>query len=407
MCFAIAIPVHSASFVNVNQGDVIVAKNKREQQEALKQVIVKMTGTKDSLSTNGIKKALRSARDYILSYEYYLDGDHQRYKAIFDRKKIELLIRQEQLPIWGPRRPDAIVWLASKKQNDVLVVSENDNSPLRDKISAASASRGVDMLFPIMDLDDRLNVTETDVWARFMPIISNASSRYGTDYTIAARLIDTNLLKAQLGVESQSEKAGAEYSPPHRRLRGFARDELTLEQALNEEEIKRENNSLQPSDSKQTQRVLGPMVAIPDDASIALEWTIENQNEILSGRFFGTNEDELVHQLVDEYANLLGQKFAITPNEASTVKPLLTVSNVSSLSDVFELNSYLNDLTVVQGASLQKVDGHIATFSVSLIGSLVDLNNTIALDQRLTEIEGGEEALTPSDILQLNYFWQG
>jgi hypothetical protein len=179
----------------INEGVVAVLKNRQEQREAFKQVVVKMTGSPTVLESPGVIRATRNAREYILSFEYFVEDDEQRYRAVFDKEKLERLLRAEALPIWGARRPDGIFWLANRTDGEVQVVSEYSQSNLTKAIVKHMQARGVQIMFPLMDLDDAMLVTPTDVWGRFMPVIETASSRYATDYVIAARLIKVASLR--------------------------------------------------------------------------------------------------------------------------------------------------------------------------------------------------------------------
>lgn len=394
--------------VSVNEG-IVWVDGKNVQRQAMQQVVIKMTGSKESLSNSGVLKALKDASDYILSYEYFIENNQQKYKAVFDTAKIEALIRQEELPLWGAQRPEAIVWLAyANSADDIQLITDSDLSGIGELIQQHSQARGVQMLFPLMDLDDSLAISKTDVWARFLPVLRKASERYSSEYMITARLITTSNLRAQQ--ETQRGKNTFRHVIETHKLsgvRGFDRDALTLDVALQNEEIQYQQKS--ESDSNTGFNTID----IPDNADLALEWYIESKNEqnlqnMWTGREFGNNANMLLQQLIDTYTEKLGEKYAIATGDMPSVRPIITVSNVQSLKDIVALTRYLETLTVVDSTRLVQMQGNLATFEISLLGAMSDLYISLDLGTRLTAIEDTQQTeSTVTGGQPLHFFWQG
>lgn len=405
--FFASFAVFGVSIVNINEG-VVLVKGQYPQRDAMRQVLVKMTGSQESLSNTGVLQALKDANDYILSYEYYFEDNQRKYKAVFDKVKIEALIRQEKLPLWGAQRPEAIVWLAFSNANGINVVADNDNSNLRKAVKQYSQARGVQMLLPLMDLDDALALSKTDVWARFLPVLQKASERYNSEYLVTARIISTKELQAQHDIQ-HAKKIDNGYIDTHKLhgIRGFDRDALTLDVALQNEDIRRKQT---PSTLSET-RVND--INIPDEYSLALEWYIQSKkagdnSDIWSGREFGDDVDSLIQTLIDIYTNNLGEKYAIVTGDMPSVRPVITVSNIQSLKDIVTLTRYLEALTVVDSTRLVTLQGNLATFEISLLGAMNDLHNTLGLGTRLTAIKTNDAIAEASNEKQpLHFFWQG
>ena len=161
-------------------------------------------------------------------------------------------------------------------------------------------------------------------------------------------------------------------------------------------------------------RRLESYLSLPDDREVALEWVIhsraDSQFDARSGRIFANDEASAITDLVHHYADLLGERYAIVPSGEASETPLITVSNVRSLIDISVLTEYLEELTPVQAVSLVAVEGNVATFSVSLIGTLNDLNASLTFDERLTSVSNDadfQSAVFHNDVIQLHYFWKG
>lgn len=388
---------YASSVVEVNIGEVPTEQTQRPERAAFAQVLVKMTGSKESLKNDTVRSQMRNASSFLSSYAYFDQNQQQFYRGVFDREKVEQLIRSANLPLWGPRRPDAILWLVDQNNNNIQLVSDAEGSTLRRAIHTSSRLRGVKVLLPLLDLDDAMNLTEYDVWGRFMPALVNASQRYSTDYIIAARIQSTDNLSQRYELASARFDATTQVAKPFRDLAAFSYDisdvdtflALTLQQGEAQQSFEAEEFAINSEATKY---------------QFVLDWSIKGEGNVVSGQFYANSRAELIAKLLDHYADDLGQQYAIPSGERVDALTL-SIANVQSLTNMVELTRYLSDLTVVQSLQLQQLKGSVAIFSVSLLGNEMDLQNTLLLDEKISQLSRDSVPLRNNENMTLHLFW--
>lgn len=186
---------HGAPIENLNEGQIIVTDQsnftqKRAGKRAFQQVIVKLSGDVAVLENLQVRRAATNFEQYLVASTFIQEDDKLIYQAEFNEPKIVSLLRTENLNIWGKRRPTGLLWLAIEDDanKSKTLVSQSSSSPYLDIIKQSARDRGVDLLLPIGDLTDAMNVTPLDVWGLYSSSIFNNSNRYGTNYVIGARI---------------------------------------------------------------------------------------------------------------------------------------------------------------------------------------------------------------------------
>ncbi|QYJ99970.1 DUF2066 domain-containing protein [Shewanella psychrotolerans] len=159
-------------------------------KQAFKNVLVKNSGSQNAFSVPSIAAATNKPTAFIRQYGYQ-EVDGQLYlNASFDHQKVIKLLRDEQLPVWGKQRPLTLFWLSQETEGERVVVSDESMIETRSHIGDLASERGVPVLLPIMDLDDSMLVSVTDIRGMFADQVAAASARYSTDYFIMVS-IDT------------------------------------------------------------------------------------------------------------------------------------------------------------------------------------------------------------------------
>jgi hypothetical protein len=166
---------------------------------AFEAVLVKVTGRRDVGKSPGVQEALRQPIRYVQQYFYQPlpageATDPQRSQLLtarFDPQATNDLVRQAGVPLWGRTRPTTLVWLAVEDGGDRYLVG--GGAALSDSLQAAldreAQRRGVPMLIPMMDLEDRNKLYFTDVWGGFEDAIVRASERYHASAVLVGRLL--------------------------------------------------------------------------------------------------------------------------------------------------------------------------------------------------------------------------
>lgn len=187
--------VNATQVIQTNIAAIAVDDQSQRSQDAalksaFKQVMIKITGNKDALQNPGVKAALRTPQAYLRSYQFDFQEGKTLYVAEFDKVKLNELLQREGLPLWGERRPETLLWLATEdsESGERQLLDETTPSEMREHLSAKAKERGLPLSFPLMDLTDRTTISIYDVWGRFVQSLTQASHRYSVDNVIGARM---------------------------------------------------------------------------------------------------------------------------------------------------------------------------------------------------------------------------
>lgn len=192
---ALALPVaglysHQTSLLSESE----TARNQAFSR-ALRAVIVKLTGGDEALAVPGVDAALISASDYVegVSYatlEVGTAASEQRLITVdFAPALIDSLLARLGVPVWNSNRPSVLVWIAlqSSEGERRLMTPESDPG-LVAALEAFARGRGLPLIFPVLDVEDRRALPETDLWDLREEAIFLASARYGADSILAGRI---------------------------------------------------------------------------------------------------------------------------------------------------------------------------------------------------------------------------
>lgn len=194
----------SATDVELYREKVVISQNaaQKEQNEAVadafERVLVRVTGQDDALVTPEIRKELSNGSRYLTSFrfdssdEFFTNilGEQVPTKSMileFDENAVNSLLLRNQLPVWGSRRPDVLVWIADRSDAD-RIPSDSESSELTEALAVQADRRGLPYLLPIMDLTDTLALGFPELFGLFSQDIEAASARYESEAVLAGRL---------------------------------------------------------------------------------------------------------------------------------------------------------------------------------------------------------------------------
>lgn len=155
-------------------------------QEALQQVLVKISGTTAVMMNNIIQTQSRMPDHFIRSYRYQTTAQGLVLTVVFAPDLIDGLLHQAQQPIWGKSRPLILLWQAVEINGQRQILGQNN--VLTAQFEQAMNERGLPVLWPSLDLDDQMALPIGTLWGLFRDNISQASMRYLTDAQMAGKL---------------------------------------------------------------------------------------------------------------------------------------------------------------------------------------------------------------------------
>ncbi len=187
------------------------AERSRAFREALSAVIVKVSGDPRWLENPLIERAIAQAQNYVEATSYIsesiqlpledntLDADanapqfytaEQRIISVnFAAGLVDQLLADANIPVWNSNRPSVLVWMVLQSSaGDRNFLSADSNPEIVKAMQDFAADRGLPIIFPVLDFEDRRNLTENTVWNLDAAAIASASERYGADSILAGRL---------------------------------------------------------------------------------------------------------------------------------------------------------------------------------------------------------------------------
>lgn len=186
--------IQSAEVSDLYQFKVLVSDKStysRDQasKAALLGVLTKVSGSTVDSELPEIKDAFNNISQFMRKYQYQDAEYGEQYLIIrFDNNKVDSLLNETGYPIWGNRRPLVLIWLAFEDAFQRDLVTREGFPQIEQVLSDQSQKRALPIVLPLLDLEDRVNITVSDVWANFSEPVNLASKRYNPERIVTARL---------------------------------------------------------------------------------------------------------------------------------------------------------------------------------------------------------------------------
>jgi hypothetical protein len=169
------------------------------EHDALQRVLVRVTGSDNEEHLAELAEIFPNPSRYVLRYQSGHDGT---LGISFDGNAIEKLLRQTRHTIWGDDRPLTLVWLAvdwGDGNREIIGSESGQQSPdatrsidrhrlLRERVQETAERRGIPVVFPLLDIEDRQNISFSDIWGGFEEPLIDASRRYGASSILVGRV---------------------------------------------------------------------------------------------------------------------------------------------------------------------------------------------------------------------------
>lgn len=173
------------------------SERKRALRRGLADIFTRLTGSQGLEQFGQMLNVLDRAARYVEQYRYHKravtdTGSGQKPEwtlwVRFNRKAIQKLLQDQELPLWGSSRPETLVWLAVEDKGQRYILGNDTDNPYYHSIVTQANRRAVPILFPLMDLEDQQKVGVADVWGEFTEPVRDASIRYATENVLIGKL---------------------------------------------------------------------------------------------------------------------------------------------------------------------------------------------------------------------------
>ncbi|GLX80102.1 hypothetical protein tinsulaeT_34420 [Thalassotalea insulae] len=301
-------------------------------KQALRSVLVKVGGQQQVLSDDELKKQLNRYNSLVTNYRYERANGQQYLRASFDPAKINDLFVEASLPIWGSLRPQIVLWLINEQGLKRNLVVPEKNDELTQAVTEFIELRGLPVVLPNAELAGG-SLSISDIWGRFQQPLISASQQYLAEAILVVRVSDNTLL---------------------------SQEQLTI--------------------AEQCQLLCQP--------AIALDWSFistanNDETQQFSERYYGTERSELLSQALNDIADDLYQRYALTTGDNNQFE--LEVANIDSLAHYVQVKDFLQQLSAVQSVKLVSAVGMTRRFNLTLLGSKQALLASLKLNSTLKQ----------------------
>ena len=309
--------------------------------DALKQVIVKVTGDEQVLDHPELDVLLQKSSRYVSGFSYQknalYDGDvssneeeetapsNDSSNGLFAQSLSEkeyllkvqfagdaLLnhIRQLGLPVWGALRPSIIAWIVMQEGGERYLVN-SDYPTLSASLSRETERAGLPVYLPVGDLQDMSSVNLNELWGLFPSSVKRASQRYPSDFKLLGRVY-----QAEEGLE--------------------------------------------------------------------LKWTLLAGGSAKSGSAKAADYPSLWGQMTVELARHLAKQFAVVSDPMADAQEFrIAVSGIDQFLDYASMVEHLKSLSSVEGMSIQKIYQDRVGLDIRLRGSRANFEQQVSLAGKL------------------------
>lgn len=172
----------------------VESRDRAELEDAFRQalvtVLVRVTGKSTIAGRAEVIELLKNPSRFVQQYRYYEQGDESPPKLNlwihFDGVAMEKQLMEAGMPVWGKERPAVLIWFAIERQGKRFLMGEDSDSQAREALADSAKQAGIPLVFPLLDLEDRVQVNVSDVFGGFAERLLRASRRYNPDAVLIA-----------------------------------------------------------------------------------------------------------------------------------------------------------------------------------------------------------------------------
>jgi len=186
-------------------------------RRAMSLLLTRITGRQQASAYPAMQELIDDADRYRDSYSQISENE---IRVGFIPSQIDQALDRLNMPIWGAERPSTLLWIASDfgdgqrvelRASDVVdpisagnrisagavsgvasTVLPGEAAAFFEDIAAemlsAADERGLPIVLPKLDAEDRRYVSFADVWGGFDRFVANAADRYNVDSILIARV---------------------------------------------------------------------------------------------------------------------------------------------------------------------------------------------------------------------------
>jgi hypothetical protein len=153
------------------------------QQQALAQVLVKVAVNPAVVEQSAIKAELKNAGNYIKTFAAVSSEQGPALKVGLDEQKVQQLLSQHQIAIWGARRPAIVLWMVEQTAESRTFM-QGAAHPVLTQLQQQAKAIGLPLELPTANDSYVPTLSQDEVWAGNWLLIEQASLPFNADQSL-------------------------------------------------------------------------------------------------------------------------------------------------------------------------------------------------------------------------------
>lgn len=152
-------------------------------------LLMRLTGLADVPRIPEVQTAFANLNTFVKQYEFTKlpvnspIGTGDALVARFNSSLIRELIKEARFPVWPADRPSVLLWLSIHETSESELIQ--DGTPVALELRRRALERGIELVIPIMDLQEHTTITPSSLVGRFWSDLATASARYKAEFVAA------------------------------------------------------------------------------------------------------------------------------------------------------------------------------------------------------------------------------
>lgn len=190
----------------------------------LERVLVRLTGDPRPASLSALRPLLQGdPSNWVVQYSYEEQATDEEARdqdpeamplelvAAFDVSGLIKRLMTLEAPVWDETRPEVLFWLVEQGPVRGELLGRDGEGAATQALRRAARARGLPLVLPALDREDRRSVQAADIRGRFDEPVAEASARYQASLVVTAVFYkgDTPRVRWRL-LDEGSERTGGE-----------------------------------------------------------------------------------------------------------------------------------------------------------------------------------------------------
>lgn len=142
-----------------------------------------------------VKRALDNAASYVDQYQNVqgqveLDKNSPRILRItFNQELLMTMLNRSGMAVWNEKRDKTLIWLVIEQGGREVFLEIGQNIEIEEALQEAVLTHGVPILMPLMDLEEKQQISVQDILVVNSETVLAVSARYGVATILAGKLV--------------------------------------------------------------------------------------------------------------------------------------------------------------------------------------------------------------------------